>query len=517
MYVVLSMILGYLFTLCFAPYYYLPLGFLSITGLLILIDIAKSNSRAFFYAFAFAFGHHVTGLYWISNSLLVDADRFAWLIPFAISLIPAYLSIYIGSISYCTKRLKYKGLAKIFFFSGIWVMAEIIRSKAFTGFPWNLGGYIFLKSPEFSQAASYIGVYGLSLMALLLFSAPYYVYYSISEAIKNNKVIVRASISITYLLPLSILFIFVSYWGGQRITNFKDRFEETKVRIVQPNISQRDKFDPRMIGDNIYKYISLSVSKSQKGTNYVPDLIIWPEAAIPLNLSKEKDFVNSLQDIIPYGSNLIMGTIRTTDEKSYNSIQIVDSEGVLQDDYYDKFHLVPFGEYIPLRKYFPFVVSSIANGIGDFGTGYGTVNMQLSNSGVFSPLICYEIVFPGNVINKEKSFYERAKWILNVTNDSWFGLTSGPYQHLDKARMRAIEEGVPVVRAAGTGISAIIDSYGRVLKKLDMKVAGVIDSKVPSAHTKENFYSIYGNKVPILLASIMLFLAAMIKFSKRNT
>lgn len=516
MYSFLSIILGVLFTYCFTPHYITWLGFISFTGLLLLIDKAETPRKALLYGFMFGFGHHVTGLYWVSNSLLVEPDKFAWLIPFAVSLIPAYLSIYIAVVCWLTKKLKYNGIAKIFFFSGMWVMAEIIRGNAFTGFPWNLSGYVFFSSIEISQAASIIGVYGMSLLAIFLFCSPYAILNMIISSLKGNFKLYRVGYSIFFLMPISIVFIGISYWGHERISGNKGTQESVDIRIVQPNIPQREKSDRLRAGEHLFNYYSLSLQES-KIDDFVPDLIIWPEAAIPYNLKTANLMLGELKDIIPYSSYLILGSVRQEnigkDRKFYNSIEIVNSQGELLDMHYDKYHLVPFGEYVPLREFLPGIEK--IHGSEDFSTGDGASVLKLDNAPPFSPVICYEIIFPSKVVSKNSK--TPAKWILNLTNDGWFGISKGPYQHLDSARGRAIEEGIPVVRAANTGISAVIDSLGRVIEKIELNERGIIDAKLPSALHFKTFFSRLGLIVPILLAGLFISSAGCLKFFGRSS
>lgn len=501
--------------MCFAPYYTFLAGFLSITGLLIILDFARSNRRRFILGLLFGFMHHVTGLYWISNSLLVEADKFAWLIPFAVSAIPFYLALYTAFICWLTYKLEFKGFAKILFFSSAWVFAEIIRGTAFTGFPWNLAGYIFLGSPEISQAAAYVGVYGLSLLAMMIYSAPYMVFCSLVEFKLYNRA-AKISFSILYLLPVVFATALIAMNGKTQMMKYNGKFENTKIRIVQPNISQQEKMDKLRLGAQLYDFYTLSVSDSQTD-GFVPDLIIWPEAATPFDIKNSPQFRDEVSDIVPYSAHLLLGSIRYVNDgqSAYNSMEIIDSEGnLLQDKYYDKHHLVPFGEYIPFRKTFPFV-ESIAGGHGDFWEGDGPKTINIENSPAFSPNICYEIIFPGEVTDNKTEFDKRAKFIVNLTNDAWFGESSGPYQHLDISRMRAIEEGVPVIRAANTGVSAVIDVNGTILKKLELNEKGVIDIKLPKAKDAPTYFSNNGNKTILVICGIMMIFSSVLKAIRR--
>jgi apolipoprotein N-acyltransferase len=521
MYFLFSAIFGTILTLAFAPLNYIIAGLYAFPAILLLTDFAvQKGKNPFWIGFGFGFGHHVSGLYWISNSLLVEAEKFAWMIPFAASLIPAYLAIYTGFVFWLTYRLKYEKTAKILFFGGTWVLMEIVRSYALTGFPWNLLGYTMLESQAISQVASVLGVYGLSLIAIILFCAPYLVLRALLDFDVGNRVY-RAGYSFIYLTPLILILIIISMWGEKRLVMYSGSFENTMIRIVQPNIPQKEKFDPLRFGDHIYRYVSLTVTDPEY-LDFVPDLIIWPEAATVFTLEEEEQFVKSLSDIIPYSSHLILGSIRRKSEGSYNSIEVIDHDGILVEDlYYNKHHLVPFGEYVPLRKFLP-GIERITHGQGDFNTGSGPMTMVIENKPPFAPSICYEIIFPGEVAPKKYpqnivkgEFEKKPEWILNVTNDGWFGITSGPHQHLDKARVRAIEEGLPVVRSANSGISAFIDAYGYVVDRIELGEQGVIDSKLPSAHPEDTYFSTHGLKSIIQICGLFILIAACVKFCHR--
>lgn len=512
--IIITILLGVLYTLCFAPYHYFGLGFISFTGLLIILDSANTGRKQFLYGWLFGFAHHVTGLYWISYSMLVEPDKFAWMIPFSASIIPAILAIYIGFVSWATYRLRLKQIHKILFFAGSWTLAEMARSYLFTGFPWNLTGYVFLSKLAIAQAGSVVSVYGLGTLAIMVFCSPYL---SIRYLKKNKSIapVYRYSICLYYLVPSIITLILLSNWGSDRIRENSNRFEKTNIRIVQPNIPQKEKFDSMRVADQLFKYYNLTLQEGNVD-DYVPDLIIWPEAATMINLDDDKEFLSEVAEIIPYSAYLILGSIRhegwILNQKVFNSVQVIDSEGSLERTYYDKTHLVPFGEYVPLRSYLPFV-EKITQGIGDFDRGTGPKTLKLSNSEPFSPLICYEIIFPGHV--KSEYDTQKPKWILNVTNDAWFGTTSGPYQHLDSVRMRAIEEGLPIIRSANTGISAVIDNVGRILSFIRLNKDGIIDTKLPSQIREETYYSIYGDQIPLILAAGLIILSVILRYLSR--
>lgn len=507
---IILIILGVLYTLCFAPYYYIGFAVLGFTGFLLVLDKAKTGKKAFYYGWLFAFAHHITGIYWVSYSMLVEPDKFAWMIPFSATALPAYLALYVGLAAYLTYKLKFKFIDKVIFFAVAWVAAEIARGYVFTGFPWNLTGYALLSQLTLAQGASYIGVYGLSLVSVLVFSSPYLTI----KFYKNSKLpkVYKACISNLFAMPALLIFIFAMHWGANKIISNPTNFDKTKIRIVQPNIPQKEKFDLLRIGDHLFKYYRLTL-QDPKTPDFVPDLIIWPEAATPLNLSAEENFMNEVAEIIPYSAFLILGSVRQegwiVNQKIFNSVQFIDSEGNLLRNAYDKFHLVPFGEYVPYRNFLP-GVEKIAKGIGDFNKGDGPKTMKLENSPPFSPLICYEILFSGNVVGNKSA--QQPEWILNVTNDAWFGTTSGPYQHLDVVRMRAIEQGLPVVRSANTGISAVIDANGKILNFIKLNEEGILDVSLPKPIKNKTYFSENKNETVYKLLIGLFILSLFLKY-----
>lgn len=463
-------ILGLLSAILFAPINLFPIGFLVFSILLILID-QKNPRKAFYLGWFFAFGHFAAGLYWISISLFVDIARFWWLLPFSLSLIPAILALYIAisCYFYCKIIDKFQirdKIIKIFLFSAIWVIFEILRSILFTGLPWNLLGYSFLFWDLMPQIASVIGIYGLSFVAIIFFTIPYFCY---KNDLKKKK-------NIFYLLSCVFLLIFMVIFGYFQINNNEITQKSAKIRLIQPNIKQEDKWSKESRYESFLKNITYSKGDFMEKSGQKPDYIIWSEASVPYILGHDrKSLLNEISQIIPQNSLLITGAIRAKYDDSqsvkeiFNSLFIIDSNARIID-HYDKSHLVPFGEYIPFAKFLPFL-SKITYGSLDFSSGDGNKSLKLNNNISFSPLICYEIIFPWKIIDP----YNKEDFIVNITNDDWFGVSSGPYQHLNMARMRAIENQLPVIRVANSGITAIINKNGRLLKKIDLNKEGKLD------------------------------------------
>ncbi len=464
----LSILCGILAALALPPFFYFPLAIIGFSGLYLLLQKSTSLKQSFWIGWSFGFAHHVLGLYWISNSLLVDADRFGWLIPFAVSFIPAAAAVYIGLVSLIYKKLplslrdegkQHRCLRGegVILFAALWVIAEYLRAHLFTGFPWNLMGYAFNITDETMQLAHSVSVYGLSFIFILAATAP-------ALLLKKQRLFAGVC---TLLLPAMLY-----GYGHQRLANASQASTDTPIRIVQANIAQNQKWDDATRMQGFIKHLELSRG-AKSGA-----VIIWPETSVPFFLNEEPEARTMINKGIGKTQTLVTGTLRVQREGEYvtqlwNSMEVLQKGEIVAT--YDKARLVPFGEFIPLRKLFPFV-EKITHGSIDFSSGKGATAISLQGIPAFSPLICYEIIYPDYHPHTGS-----AKWIINVTNDGWFGDSTGPHQHFEMARMRAVEQGIPVIRAANTGISGIIDAYGRVLQTLPLGQQGVIDGYLPAA------------------------------------
>jgi apolipoprotein N-acyltransferase len=261
---------------------------------------------------------------------------------------------------------------------------------------------------------------------------------------------------------------------------------KVKLRIMQPNLQQDVRFNYAAKAEVMQKYLTLSDRASGPQSTGVRDasILIWPESAFPFFLTREGDAMAQIADLLPKGTVLITGAVRAPDlppgtriTRAYNSIYVIDHDGSVLS-VYDKLHLVPFGEYLPfqnLMEKLGFV--QLTKVQGGFIPGERRRTMEIPTAPRALPLICYEAIFPGDVVARD----DRPGWIVNLTNDGWFGISTGPYQHLQQVRLRAIEEGLPAVRAANTGISAVIDPMGRIVARLGLGLEGVLDSSLPSA------------------------------------
>ena len=454
--------LGICASLALPPIFFLP----SLICFALFINYLHkiSTSRAAFKAgFAFGFGYFVIGLYWISISLFTDKDKFLFLLPFSVIGFPLFFANYIGLATlalyrFCPKKQTVT-VEYSLYFASFFTISEVARSYLFTGFPWNLIGYSLSSSLEMLQITSIIGIFGLSFLVVFA-----------SSLIAAKKI------------HYSLIIIIITYlFGAYRMS--PTTFTNINLKLVQANIDQKHHFSHKERIENLYRQMSLSLSGSEA------DLIIWPESSIPYNVANS-DLRTHIAKVIPENTILLAGGDIASNDNYYNSITAINNQGHILNSYY-KNHLVPFGEYIPFREFI--LIDKITSTIGDLSKGISLMDMDLAGIPKFSPLICYEIIFPGQVMQKNS----KAKWILNVTNDAWFGKSSGPYQHYYKARVRAVEEGVPVIRSANTGISAIIDPYGRELMKLNLGDTGIIEGKLPYNIETYSFFHYYKN-LPII-------------------
>ena len=439
----------------------------------------------------FGIGYYLAGLYWISFSFLVDARTFAWMIPFAVTGLAALLGLYVALVAVLTRLWAPAGPLRVLGFAGFWVGAEWVRGWALTGFPWNLAGTAWTFSESVIQAAAFGGAYFLSLLTVAAASFP---------ALLGDRNLPRRGRWVWSGAPLVLLAV---VWGvgALRLASANtEAVENVRLRLVQPNIAQRDKWRPELLGRHLATLRTLS---RQPGSGAPPTHVIWPETAVPFFLDGNRQGVQALARAAPADGALISGALRTSAgpgsaarRRVWNSLAVVTADERLAGSY-DKHHLVPFGEYVPLRSVFR--MDKITAGRTDFSPGPGRRSIGLPGGPAFSPLICYEAIFPGRVVDGA----DRPGWLLNLTNDAWFGASSGPYQHFASARLRAVEEGLPLVRVANTGISGVVDPYGRIVVRSKLNQAVALDSELPDA-LSPTLYAAWGNWVPLTLVLIIL-------------
>jgi apolipoprotein N-acyltransferase len=459
-----ALLAGALLNLAFAPFDFFLASIFSLSVFYFLLEKTENKKEVFWLGFAFGFGHFLCGIYWIAISLLVDAGSFAWLIPFALTLIPAALALYISLFAllykFILRRFSLEFTSqKIIIFSCCWLFFEILRSVLFSGFPWNLIGYIWLFSPYFAQSSSVFGIYGMSFLAVLISLFP-------ALFLKREKLCDKI-----FAVILVIIFVANFGYGYFKITNHKIENSDVKLRLVQANIKQEMKWDDEQKYLNLLKHIDLTNQSSLENI----DAVFWSETSVPYPIGDSLELMQELQKAVPPRGVLVTGGLRlgysdfSKREVSqvWNSIFSIEKNGNLQ--FYDKNHLVPFGEYVPLQKYLPFI-GKITDGAMGFSEGEGNKTLQ-APAFSFSPLVCYEIIFSDKILDKKN----RPELLVNLTNDAWFGNSSGPYQHLNMAKMRAIEYGISLARVANSGVTVFVDPFGRVVNRINLNQEGIFD------------------------------------------
>ena len=472
---------GALSALAFAPFYAFPVLWLTVPVFVWLIDGAEADEGGGWFrrllpaavvGFAFGFGFFVAGLWWIGAAFLVDADQFAWALPIAVVALPALLALFWAFGAALARAFWFDGWPRILVFAAAMATAEWLRGHLFTGFPWNAFGYALTPVPLMMQSASLVGIWGLTLAAFFVFAAP--------ALLADDRNATGNSARVVLAAAGGLLLIHLGY-GTIRLAHGPDpTVPGVQVRIVQPAIAQDRRWAIEAADETMARYLDLSRS-GETGMDGVTHLI-WPESAFPFLLTERPSALSAIADVLPEGATLMTGAARAertpgneTPPLVFNSVYVVDSGGEIRNAY-DKVHLVPFGEYLPFREWLDALgMRQLIALPGGFASGTHLRTIDLPSAPSFGPLICYEIVFPGGVVDPAN----RPGWLLNLTNDGWYGMTPGPYQHFLQARVRAVEEGLPLVRAANTGISAIVDAHGRVIASLDLGRIGVVDGNLP--------------------------------------
>lgn len=507
--ILLALLCGALLSAAMPPYSIVVLAAVALSGLYLLNIRAKTGAQAFWIGWSFGFAHFVSGIYWVAFSMLVEPEKFAWLIPLAVSVLPAYLALFIGAASWVTWKWGGAGISRVFVFAAAWSVMEMLRGWLLTGFPWNLLGYSWMDVPAMLQLTSLVGIYGLGLLSVLFFCLPalLYLYY-------NNCRPRRVVAVIIAVLVLCLV------WGNGRIDNvlMQAPEENVLVHVVQGNIAQKMKWDEATRRSNMLEHFTLTQEALQQApADTALHLIVWPETAVPYLLEEQRAILAKIAQDLPENAVLITGSLRLeraeneAEERIYNSLFALDGEGRVLAAY-DKVKLVPFGEFVPLRRFLPFI-DKITHGAGDFSAGGGakTLLLGVPAAPAISPLICYETIFP--------AYYDaaqRPQALVNVTNDAWFGDTSGPPQHLASAQVRAIEQGVPMLRAANTGISSIIDAYGRRITTQGLNARGFLSAPLPGITAIPTLYNQYGNTLVLLGQFLMLMMVLVLRRNERE-
>lgn len=500
----IALLAGALSALAMAPFNAWPVLFLTFSVAVWLIDGAAAGRwrgvpAAAWSGFWFGLGYFVPGLYWIGYAFFVDADTFAWLTPFAVLGLPAYLALF-TAFGFALARLIWpRGITRVLALAVSLTISEWLRGHVLTGFPWNTFGYALSEPLALAQTGSLVGLWGMTFLAVAIFASPAVLIDGFSRGRKP------------WLAPVTALVVLAAMlaFGAVRLSlSPTTMVDGVKLRIMQPDLQQDAKFNYSAKAAVMQKYLTLSDRSSGPHSTGVSDatILIWPESAFPFFLTREADAMAQIADLLPKGTVLITGSVRAPDlpagvriTRAYNSIYLIDHDGSVLS-VYDKLHLVPFGEYLPFQEWMEQLgFQNLTKVVGGFIPGTIRKPLDVPNAPRALPLICYEAIFPGNLGNRD----DRPGWIINVTNDGWFGISTGPYQHLQQARMRSIEEGLPLVRAANTGISAVIDPVGRIVARLSLGIEGVLDAGLPAA-IAPTIYARVGN-IPAAVIVIVAF------------
>ena len=523
----LALALGAVSATGFAPLNLWPLTLLAFAGWMLLVARSPRGLRAFGIGWAFGVGHFALGLNWIATAFTYQAAMPAWLGWIAVVLLSLYLAVYPalaawGAWMVSMRRAPAKAGVTLSFalaFAALWTLTEWLRSWAFTGFAWNPLSVVLLKEFSGPSLIRWIGTYGASgLLALQIGTAIWLWHYFRNPGQPKfpGRPLVQ---SIAWALAVGLMVAPVTFLNANSRNGDYVSWNIIPITVVQPNVGQQDKWEGDKADANFAKLARLTAPKSD-----APRLILWPEAAIPDYLETGYPAIyydrspaearGRLTVLMNPGDLMLLGALKLEFDRTgqavgaRNAVMAVHADGTLGPRY-DKAHLVPYGEYLPMRPLLSAIgLSRLAPGDLDFWPGPGPHTLDLGAFGKAGLQICYEIIFSGQVVDRA----HRPDFIFNPSNDAWFGAW-GPPQHLAQARLRAIEEGLPVIRATPTGISAVIDADGRIVEALPMHAAGRIDTFIPKAHAP-TLFARYGNMLPVGFALLLLALA--IAFRRRG-
>nr|WP_306264393.1 apolipoprotein N-acyltransferase [Pararhizobium sp. IMCC3301] len=538
-------LLGAFAALAMAPVHFSPALLISFSGFCLILDSAVADQTicgtlgrkirmAAWLGWCFGFGYFLAGLWWIGSAVLVDGWTFAWALPFAVAGIPAGLGLFWGLAAAGSVLLWRSNAEKILSLVVFFTLAEYLRGHILTGFPWNALGYAAMPTPLFMQSASVLGLWGVTLLTVLVASSPALFFLPVNGS--------RNWPSLAVLLVAAAALAGHTTFGFWRLAQPLPAGSDTApvmLRLLQPNISQRDKWRQGNEEAVFQTHLDLSAAP---GLDQI-DALIWPESAFPFLVLQNSNALSRIDALLPKGVMLLAGAVRVRpldsalsqlalaspappappDLKFYNSM-IAFNDRAEPVGFYDKQRLVPFGEFMPFMDLLErFGIANLVTVPGGFASGTGSNLMDPGPAAASDPLdvalppmrvlICYEAIFPGFSAADHDGFSDRdiratgsgarsAQWIVNLTNDAWFGRLAGPYQHFQQARMRAVEEGLPLIRVANTGISAVVDGFGRVEQSLPLGTEGIIDTALPEV-LADTFYSRFRD-IPFALLMTLL-------------
>ncbi len=502
---------GVLAAFSMPPFDLWPVLAVTVPVMLLLLEgiPARGWRAALAVGWSFGFGYFIVAFHWIGFAFLVDASTYLWMMPFAVGALTGSMAVYWALAAAAVKLTRWRGLSLALGFAASLAGAEFLRGRLFTGFPWDAPGLAAIGMGALAQTASLIGMTGLTLVIILWAGLPL-----VFLQRDRNRRETAIAVFLALLMPLGWA------WGYVRLAHATEGdVAGVRLRIVQPNIAQDDKWredNARAIFD---KMVALTIQPSATYPNGIADIthVVWPESAVPFLIDESEVARSELRRVLNGKTVLIMGAIRRDAARKdaegypavYNSVLVFDGAANVVG-HYDKWRLVPGGEFLPFEWLLePIGFRKVVTVPGSFASGPGPVTLGIPNAPDAGISVCYEAIFPNGLIEGGR----RPQWLLNVTNDGWFGNSTGPYQHLAQARMRAIEQGLPMVRAANTGISAVIDSYGRLHASLPLMSDGIIDSALPF-DTKSTLYFRVGD-MALLLLVVAAMLAAFLNGYKK--
>lgn len=500
----LGVLAGLAAGLAHPPFGLLP-GLLGFAVLLVMADrsdAARPLRSAFFRGWAGGLGYFAVSVWWVTEAFLVEPEVHGWMAPFALVLLAGGLALFFGLAALLYRASRARGPLRVLVFAGAFAAAEWLRGRLFTGFPWNLPGEAWPAGGALSQAAAVVGAYGLTWITVALAAAPATLFD------RTGGRLARLAAPALALAALGGLYGF----GAARLTAAPaDDPAAPLIRIVQANIDQKEKWRPENLPVIFGDYVRLGARPAPER----PQVIVWPEGALPAVfddlVAPGSPYGPALAASLAPGQLLLMGANAASRQPDggfdyFNSLVALrrDPEGLALLGRYDKHTLVPFGEYLPLGEAATRLgIRSLVHMPEDFTAGPPPRPLALPGLPAVQPLICYEALFPGATSRAAARAGLRPRWILNISNDAWFGVTSGPLQHLNLARYRAIEEGLPMLRATPTGVSAAIDAHGRIRPgaRLGLGEAGVLDVRLPAA-LEPTFYSRFGEATLLVMLVI---------------
>jgi apolipoprotein N-acyltransferase len=517
--IALALLAGVLAAVAFPPFGVLP-G-LAAYGLLMRLwdtaDAAKPLRSAFWRGWLGGLAFFFIATWWVFEAFQVDAREQGWMAPFAVALLAAGLGLFWGAAGLLYRWLNPKGPLRVLVFTGVFCLFEWLRGHILTGFPWDLAGETWRAGSAPSQAAALVGAYGLSWITVAASAALWLGF----DADDRPRARIGAGLGAVAILTLYA-------FGLARLSHpAKLAADAPIVRVIQADEHEQPTYSMDDLRAIVARYVTLTAQPTNRPDGRAPDIVIWPEGAIP---DSDNDFLApdtwteaAIAGALKPGQSLVTGGYRVQDGPAgpsyFNAVVTLrrTPAGLAQTGQYDKYRLVPFGEYMPLDSLMGRLGIKKLVHVGDgFSTGPRPAPIRPAGMPPVQPLICYESLFPG-LARDGAGRDSRAAWIVNVSDDAWFGRTYGPLQHLNLASYRAIEEGLPIVRATPTGVSAVIDAYGRIQPgaSLGQDVLGVIDQPLPPA-LPPTLFARFGEGFFYLMMVLSALLAGLRRIARRN-